>query len=93
MVFLIQKSQNRDSKAIQLKLNELLAASRHASNRMVDIEDLSESDLNVLHKYYERLADVAEKDDDIHHSHSIDSAEELAEGKSCEPTKNPRQKS
>ena len=81
MVFLIQKTQNKDSKAIQLKLNELLAASRHASNRMVDIEDLTEAELDVLHKYYERLADVAEKDDDIHKSHSIDSAEKLAEEK------------
>ncbi|MGM9476167.1 low affinity iron permease family protein [Pedobacter sp. GSP4] len=81
MVFLIQKTQNKDSKAIQLKLNELLAASRHASNRMVDIEDLTEAELDVLHKYYQKLSDVAEKDDDIHKSHSIDSAEKLAEEK------------
>ena len=39
MVFLIQKAQNKDGKAIQLKLNELLAAHERASNRMVDIED------------------------------------------------------
>ena len=81
MVFLIQKTQNKDSKAIQLKLNELIAASRHASNRMIDIEDLNGSELDVLHKYYEKLSDVAEKDDDIHKSHSIDSAKELAEKK------------
>jgi len=93
MVFLIQKTQNKDSKAIQLKLNELLAASRHASNRMVDIEDLSESELDVLHKYYERLSDVAEEDDDIHRSHSIDSAEKLAEKKSLANTNGPRKKS
>ncbi|GAA3977387.1 hypothetical protein GCM10022246_32090 [Pedobacter ginsengiterrae] len=48
---------------------------------MVDIEDLNESELDVLHKYYEKLSDVAEKDDDIHKSHSIDSAKELAEKK------------
>lgn len=77
MVFLIQKSQNKDSKAIQLKLNELIAASRHASNRMVDIEDLTEAELDVLHKYYQRLSDISEKDDDIHHSHSIDAADDL----------------
>lgn len=77
MVFLIQKSQNKDSKAIQLKLNELIAASRHASNRMVDIEDLSESELDVLHKYYQKLSDVAEEDRDIHTSHSIDAAVHL----------------
>lgn len=92
MVFLIQKTQNKDSKAIQLKLNELLAASRHASNRMVDIEDLSESELDVLHKYYERLSDVAEEDDDIHRSHSIDSAEKLAEKKSMANIKGLRKK-
>jgi low affinity Fe/Cu permease len=81
MVFLIQKSQNKDSKAIQLKLNELIAASRHASNRMVDIEDLSEAELDVLHKYYQRLSDVSEEDDDIHKSHSIDAADDLQETK------------
>jgi low affinity Fe/Cu permease len=82
MVFLIQKSQNKDSKAIQLKLNELIAASRHASNRMVDIEDLTESELDVLHKYYEKLAEISEKDEDIHKSHSIDAAEDLHKIKS-----------
>jgi len=82
MVFLIQKSQNKDSKAIQLKLNELIAASRHASNRMVDIEDLTEAELDVLHKYYQKLSDITEEEDDIHHSHSIDAAEDLQEKKS-----------
>ena len=81
MVFLIQKSQNKDSKAIQLKLNELIAASRHASNRMVDIEDLTEAELDVLHKYYQRLSDISEEDEDIHLSHSIDAAEDLQEDK------------
>lgn len=81
MVFLIQKSQNKDSKAIQLKLNELIAASRHASNRMVDIEDLTEAELDVLHKYYQRLSDISEEDDDIHHSHSIDAADDLQDFK------------
>lgn len=84
MVFLIQKSQNKDSKAIQLKLNELIAASRHASNRMVDIEDLTEAELDVLRKYYQRLSDISEEDDDIHNSHSIDSANDLQELKNKE---------
>jgi len=82
MVFLIQKSQNKDSKAIQLKLNELIAASRHASNRMVDIEDLTESELDVLRKYYQKLSDITEEEEDIHYSHSIDAAEDLQEMKS-----------
>ena len=81
MVFLIQKAQNKDSKAIQLKLNELIAASRHASNRMVDIEDLDETELDVLHKFYQRLSDKAERDKDIHRSHSIDAADDLQEQK------------
>ena len=74
MVFLIQKSQNKDSKAIQIKLNELIAASKSASNRIVDIEDLTEDELNLLHKYYEKLANEAKDDIDIHKSHSIDLA-------------------
>jgi len=87
MVFLIQKSQNKDGKAIQLKLNELIAASRHASNRMVDIEELTEEELNVLHRYYQMLSDKAEEDDDIHMSHSIDAAEEQQEKKHKEVMK------
>jgi low affinity Fe/Cu permease len=82
MVFIIQKSQNKDSKAIQLKLNELIAASRHASNRMVDIEDLSEAELDVLHQFYQKLSDMAENDQDIHRSHSINAAEDLQKLKS-----------
>jgi len=74
MVFLIQKSQNKDSKAIQIKLNELIAANDKASNRMVDIEDLTEKELDQIHCYYEKLADFAEEDQDIHSSHSIDAA-------------------
>ena len=77
MVFLIQKSQNKDSKAVQLKLNELIAANRHTSNRMVDIEDLSEDELNKLRAFYTRLSDLSEEDEDIHKSHSIDAAEKL----------------
>lgn len=75
MVFLIQKAQNKDSKAIQIKLNELIAAHEKASNRIVDIEDLTEKELDQLHFYYEKLADFAEEDIDIHSSHSIDAAQ------------------
>lgn len=78
MVFLIQKTQNKDSKAIHLKLNELLAANAGCSNRMVDIEDLTESDLDQLHKFYAKLSELAKKDNDIHMSHSIDAAEKSA---------------
>lgn len=75
MVFLIQKAQNKDSKAIQIKLNELIAAHEKASNRIVDIEDLTEKELDQLHHYYEQLAKFAKNDYDIHTSHSIDAAQ------------------
>lgn len=81
MVFLIQKAQNKDGKAIQLKLNELIAAQQGASNRMVDIEDLSEQELDQLHKFYVTIATLAKKEADIHCSHSIDVAEALNESK------------
>ncbi len=74
MVFLIQKAQNKDGKAIQLKLNELIAAHERASNRMVDIEDLTEVELDELHKFYVTLANLSKKETDIHCSHSIDVA-------------------
>lgn len=76
MVFLIQKSQNKDSKAVHLKLNELLASHQGASNRMVDIENLSEAELDHLHKFYEQLSVLAEKEDDLTCTHSIDAATE-----------------
>ena len=82
MVFLIQKAQNKDGKAIQLKLNELIAAHERASNRMVDIEDLTEAELDQLHKFYVKLSDLSKKETDIHCSHSIDAAEEINELKS-----------
>ena len=74
MVFLIQKSQNKDGKAIHLKLNELIASTQGASNRMVNIEDLNEEDLDQLHKFYKKLSDLAAKESDIRSSHSIDAA-------------------
>ena len=79
MVFLIQKAQNKDSKAIQIKLNELIAANEKASNRIVDIEDLTEKELDKLHRYYEKLSDLSEEDEDLHTSHSIDAAEDNQE--------------
>ena len=82
MVFLIQKTQNKDSKAIQLKLNELIASNKFSSNRMVDIEDLTEEELDELHKYYLKLSDLAKHENNIHKSHSIDAAERLHEKKS-----------
>jgi len=74
MVFVIQQSQNRDTLALQLKLNELIASQENASNRLVDIEDLTEDELEVLKKFYIRLSQLAEKENDLYSSHSIDDA-------------------
>ena len=74
MVFLIQRTQNKDGLAIQLKLNELVAAMHGASNRLIGVEDLSERELRVLHEHFRRLARMAEQDSDIMASHSIDEA-------------------
>lgn len=81
MVFLIQKGQNKDSKAIQIKLNELIAAHEKASNRIVDIEDLTEKELDKLHRYYQKLSELAQEDTNLHQSHSIDAAEDNHEHK------------
>jgi len=56
MVFLIQKAQNKDSLAIQLKLNELVAAHEFASNRLVNVENMSEEEMKVIQKYYSSLS-------------------------------------
>jgi len=56
MVFLIQRSQSKDALAIQLKLDEIVAALAGASNRLVAVEDLSESELAELQERYEALS-------------------------------------
>ena len=75
MVFLIQRAQNKDSLAIQLKLNELVAAVAGASNRLIDVEDMTEAELHRLHAFYRRLADMAKQDLDLRQSHSVEEAE------------------
>ena len=55
MVFLIQNTQNRDARAMNLKLNELIRAIESARNQMIDIEHLSDSDLDLLAVKYEKL--------------------------------------
>lgn len=76
MVFLIQRSQNKESLAVQLKLNELVAAVQGASNRLIDVEDLSEQELKLLHRYYQQLVIMAKKDAGLTDSHSIEEAAE-----------------
>ena len=81
MVFLIQRAQNKESLAVQLKLNEIVAAIQGASNRLIDVESLSETDLQMLHDHYVQLATLAKQDLDICKSHSIDEAKARHEEK------------
>jgi len=75
MVFLIQRTQNKDALAIHLKLNEIVAALEGASNRLIDVEDLTEEEIETLHKHYRRLVAMAKKDLKLTQSHSIEEAE------------------
>src|SRR5689334_22698146 len=74
MVFLIQRAQNKDALAIHLKLNEIVAAMEGASNRLIDVEDLSEPEIDALRKYYKRLIELARTDDVLTNTHSIEEA-------------------
>jgi low affinity Fe/Cu permease len=86
MVFIIQQSQNKDTMALHLKLNELIAANKNASNRVVNIEDLTEEELVVLKKFYIRVSDLAEKEKDLFTTHSIDDAHRNQSEKSLKAT-------
>jgi low affinity Fe/Cu permease len=77
MVFLIQRAQNKDALAVHLKLNEIVAAIHGASNRLIDVEALSETDLVKLHRFYQHLSQMAKKDGDLGQSHSVEEAEAL----------------
>jgi low affinity Fe/Cu permease len=65
MVFLIQNTQNRESSALQLKLDELLRAVRGAQNTFIKVEDLNEDDLNRLKERYSALAVTARQDTNL----------------------------
>jgi low affinity Fe/Cu permease len=75
MVFLIQRSQNKDALAIHLKLNEIVAALEGASNRLIDVEDLTEEEIKTLHTHYQKLVAMAKEDLKLTQSHSIEEAE------------------
>jgi len=77
MVFLIQRNQNKDTRAMELKLNELVAALDGASNRLISVEDLSETEIEVLRDYYRELATMAKKDDLLTKSHTLEEARQL----------------
>lgn len=74
MVFLIQRAQNKDAIAIHLKLNEIVAAMQGASNRLIDVEDLSEADIQALRNHYRKLIELAKQDEEFTKTHSIEEA-------------------
>jgi low affinity Fe/Cu permease len=74
MVFLIQRAQNKESRVVQLKLNEIVAAIEGASNRLIDVESLSEEEIKVLGRHYAEISQLAAKRGRLLESHSIDEA-------------------
>ena len=76
MVFLIQRTQNKDALAMHLKLNELVAAKKGASNRLLNAEDLTEEELHTLHRHYARLVELARSETTVGESHSVEEADE-----------------
>ena len=74
MVFLIQRAQNKDALAIHIKLNEIVAALEGASNRLIDVEDITEDEIKVLHEHFKRLALMSKEDESITLSHSVEEA-------------------
>ena len=74
MVFLLQRAQNKDALAIQLKLDELVAAMAGASNRLIDVESLTEDDLETLRRFYTELSSLAQRERKLSESHSIEEA-------------------
>lgn len=71
MVFLIQRAQNKESLAVQLKLDEIVASLEGASNRLIDVEDLSEEEVENLRKHYQQLGKLLKGSED-RGAHSID---------------------
>jgi low affinity Fe/Cu permease len=78
MVFLIQRAQNKDSLAIHLKLNEIVAVLQGASNRLINVEDLTEQEVQTLHRHYQALVALAKRDSTLTASHSVEEAETRA---------------
>ena len=87
MIFVIQQSQNRDTAAIHLKLNELIASSKDASNRLVKSEDLSEKEQETIKQYYQKISGE-NKNESVFASHSLDEAERDALEKKNRANKN-----
>jgi len=82
MVFLLQRAQNRDSQAIHLKLNELVAATMGSSNRLIAAECLTEKEMELLKNHYKHLVELAKREEDLTKSHSIEEAADRQSSKS-----------
>lgn len=65
MVFLIQNTQNRDSVAVQIKLDEIIHSMKHARNKILNVENLNEDELRELHEEMLQLAEEADEDDNV----------------------------
>lgn len=85
MVFLIQQSQNKDSMALHIKLNELIASNKLASNRTIAVGELDANDPEMLRAFYCRLAELAKQEQGIKRSRSLDDASEVHAWKSGKP--------
>lgn len=93
MIFVIQQSQNKDTMAIHLKLNELIAANELTSNRLVASEDLTDEELEVIKKYYKKISELSKKKQTLFTTHSLDEAKQNTEDKSQNlPSKNRKPK-
>ena len=90
MVFLIQRSQNKESLAVQLKLNEMVAALEGASNHLIDVEELSEAELETLRRHYQRLVVLAKEGGSPTESHSIEEAQERHDRKTAVREQRPK---
>lgn len=76
MVFLIQRAQNKDTLALHLKLNEVVAALKGASNRLIDVEDLPEEEVRRLHQRYQQLASAIQNNPaEIKRAHTVEDDE------------------
>jgi len=92
MVFLIQQSQNKDTVALHIKLNELIAATQGASNRLIDVEDLTDKELQTLKNFYIQLSELAKKDNDLTCTHSVEEATDKHNMKLSDRDKMPESK-
>jgi low affinity Fe/Cu permease len=82
MVFLIQRAQNKDARATNIKLNEIIAAIDGASNRLIEVEDLSEEELDTLRDHFHSLSRMAKRDSNLTKSHSVEEAKTRHHAKS-----------